>query len=328
MKKFTTVIILSALLLTACGANKADTENSDTMQTSTVSVSESGIIIQDSDTKKTDARQLTSAKSSEVALLDENKESAYETTVTETVSETELTTSEFETEATVTAKAIETKSVEAYAADQSSLVGTWYIINSEKFDGLTYIFDEDGTVTAFDAYEKEIGTYTVKNGLLEVTSSYEGEGYINSMAAVIDNGILVMDYIGLNTELIREEYVPYTEDISVYEYFHEFGTISGPLFLSKEKSVLAEQKDILGEWTVFENGEAAGKCVFDENGITEIRDDYKDTAPIILKGGRAAYLDEIPENVSLSDDFISYLCGGRLYSFDNVGFPTIFEKCK
>lgn len=334
MKKLMTASLLSVLLFTACGDSKADAEISDTMQTSTasveitettISVGESGIIIHDSETEKTDARQLTSVGSVEIALLEENIESAAETTVTETVPETKPTTAETE-ETTTTTEASEVRSVGAYAADKSSLVGTWYAINSEGFDGLTYIFDEDGTVTAFDAYEKEIGTYTVNDGLLELTSSYEDEAYINSFAAVIENGVLVMDHIGLNTELIREEYVPYTEDISVYDYFHEVGTITGPLFLSKEKSVLAEQSDILGEWTVFENGEAAGKCIFDENGITEIRDGYEETAPIILKGGRAAYLGEIPENVSLSDDIISYLCGEKLYSFDNVGFPTIYEK--
>lgn len=322
-KAFTAVfaVIFSASVLSACGSETS--ENAESVSdTSSVTISE---------TVETTLETVTSAVQ-KTAASETASSTVQETTMTEIVTETELTSAEAETEETTTAetteKTSEEKSGGAYAAGKSSLVGTWYVINSEKFDGLMYNFGEDGTVTAFDAYEKQIGTYTVKNGLLELTSSYEGEEYINSMVAVIDDGVLVMDMIGLNTELIREEFEPYSEDISVYEYFHEIGTISGPLFLSKEKSVLAEQSDILGEWTVYENGELAGKCVFNEDGITEIRNGYEDTTPIILKGGRVAYLGEIPENVSLSDDIVTYLCGKKLYSFDNVGFPTIFEKCK
>ncbi|MGN1135019.1 MAG: hypothetical protein ACI4SF_02255 [Oscillospiraceae bacterium] len=317
MKKAVTAVltvIFSAVVLSACGSEAS--ENAESV----------------SDTASVKLSETTLETVCETIATETDLSTVQETTATETLPETELTSAEAETEETTTAetteKTTEAKSGGTYAADKSSLVGTWYAINSEKFDGLTYIFGEDGTVTAFDAYEKQSGTYTVKNGLLELTLPYEGEDYIQSVAAVVDGGILVIDLIGLNTELIREEYEPYTEDMSIYDYFHEVSTITYPIFFSKERSILAEQKDVLGEWTVYENGEAVGKCVFNEDSMTEIRNDNEETMPIILKGGRTAFSGEIPENLSLSDDIVSYLCGGKLYTFDNVGFPTIFEKSK
>ncbi len=95
MKKLTAAVLFSALLLTACGDNKDDGEISEAAQTptasiditeTTVSVGESGIIIHGSDTENTDAKQLTSAESAEITLLEENTESAAETTLTETES--------------------------------------------------------------------------------------------------------------------------------------------------------------------------------------------------------------------------------------------------
>ncbi|MGN0604570.1 MAG: DUF5640 domain-containing protein [Oscillospiraceae bacterium] len=311
-KAFTAVltVIFSAAVLSACGYEFS--ENAESV----------------SDTASVTLSETTLETVCETIATETVSSTVLETTVAETVTETELTSAEAETKATAAAETAEEKSVGTYAADKSSLVGTWYAINSEYFDGLTYIFDEDGTVTAFDAYEKQIGTYTAKNGLLEVTLPYEDEDYIHSVAAVVYDDALVLADIGINTELIREEYKPYTADISLYEYCKEQDPIGSPIFLSKEKSVLAEQKDVLGEWTVYENGEAVGKCVFNEDGITEIRNGYEETIPIILKGGRTAFSGEIPENVSLSDEVVTYLCGKKLYTFENDEFPAIFEKCK
>lgn len=323
MKKITAIVFSAAVVaLALAGCGKA-AESAELVEEITVSV-----------TEMTEA-SVTFSETLETTL-EETSDTVSETeeTTTTSISETEETTtvafSETETEAEVTTaaeKAAEAKNGGTYAADKDSLVGSWYAIDSEYFEGLTYTFGEDGTITGSDAYEKESGTYTVNNGLLEFTLSYEGEDYIQSIAAVVDGNVLILDHIGLNTELIREEFVPYTEDKSVYDYFHEINSITAPLFLSKEKPVLAEQKDVLGEWAVLENGETAGKCVFDENSITEIRNGEEETMPIMLKNGRTVFSGEVPENVSLSEDIVSYLCGGKIYTFDGR-FPTIMEKIK
>ncbi|MGN0604569.1 MAG: hypothetical protein ACI4I2_11390 [Oscillospiraceae bacterium] len=126
MKKLTAAVLLSALLLTACGDNKADGEISEAAQTATasieitettVSVGEGGIIIHDSDAEKTDARKLTSAENIEITLLEENTESAAETTATETAASTALETTA--AEETVSDK--KTSEVTAAAADESSI---------------------------------------------------------------------------------------------------------------------------------------------------------------------------------------------------------------
>lgn len=325
-KAFTAVltVIFSAAVLSACGSEAS--ENAESVSdTASVTLSETML----ETVCETIATETDLSTVQETTATETVSSTVQEKTMTETVPETELTNSKAKTEETAAAeKTSEEKSVGTYAVDKSSLVGTWYAINNEYFDGLTYIFGEDGTVTAFNANEKQSGTYTVKNGLLELTLPYEDEYYIHSVAAVVYDDALVLADIGINTELIREEYKPYTADISLYEYCKEQDPIGSPIFLSKEKSVLAEQKDVLGEWTVYENGEAVGKCVFNEDGITEIRNGYEETIPIILKGGRTAFSGEIPENVSLSDEVVTYLCGKKLYTFENDEFPAIFEKCK
>ncbi|MGN0609380.1 MAG: DUF5640 domain-containing protein [Oscillospiraceae bacterium] len=333
MKKITALVFSAAVLVsvfTGCGEAAESAELAEEITVSVSDVVEAAVTF--SETLETTLEE-TSDTISERSLTTSETGSETAEITTAAISETSLTASETEavTEVTTTAesaeKAAETKSGGTYAADKDSLVGTWYAIDSESYEEMTYTFSEDGTITASDASKKESGTYTVNNGLLELTLSYEGEDYIQSIAAVVDGDVLVLDLIGLNTELIREEFVPYTEDRTLYDYCHDIGSTTVPLFLSREKSVLAEQKDVLGEWTVFEKGEAAGKCVFDENSITEIRNGKEETLPIMLKNGRTAFSGEAPENVSLSEDIVSYLCGGKIYTFDAI-FPTIMEKIK
>ena len=256
---------------------------------------------------------------------------------TTTVTTEETTASATETEAkettAVTAEeTVESTSAEAiaqtkdgtYAADKDSIVGTWYAIDSEGLGEISWTFSEDGTCTASDGSEQETGTYTIDNGLMELTYTDEDEPFIQSYKAVIDEGVLIFAMEGLNTELIREEYIPYEAGQSVYDYFNDDSWLSFPIFMSKEKAVLAEQKDVLGKWIATECGEVVGTMLCEENSITMTEGDYEETMPIILKNGVLTAVGEIPENVSYSD-VPMYLCGGKLYLFINE-FPIILEK--
>lgn len=308
MKRSVFALLLSAMLLTACGTDTGGAEQSQTVLAS-------------------EETALTEEASSSVSRTNEEESGSQMMGTADCVVTPEAVSVEgeptlgFAAEARterVTESAAEVKSGEAYAADQASLIGTWYVINSGN--DITCTFEKDGTVTFSDAEEKEVGTYTVKNGLLEVTLPYEGESFISSFAAVIDGGALVLAEIGLNTEFIREEYEPYTADISIYDYCREQAPSGYPTFISKERSVLAEQADILGEWRVFEDGEYTGNCIFTEDGIT-----YNgESVPAILKGGKPVSLSE---NVSVSGETVAYLCGGRLYDFSSR-YPSIFEKAE
>lgn len=155
MKKLMAAALLLVLLFTACGDNKADAEFSDTMQTSTasaettgttVSVGESGIIIHDPDTEKTDARQLTSAESAEVALLEENTESAAETESVKLNENAELCLSKLkfgmsrsEAEAAVDAELVEDALTPFYSVYNDISVDF-----DEEFNGAMFSYGESG----------------------------------------------------------------------------------------------------------------------------------------------------------------------------------------
>ena len=314
MKKFTATIMLSALLLTACGTDAADTEQSQIVYTSegtTLTDGTEETTLSVSRTKE-EEEQYSRMMGTANCVVGNNPVSVegdptlgYYTTAARTEAVTSIA---------------EIKSDEAYAADQTSLIGTWYVINNDTTGDIAYTFEKDGTVSFSNAGENEVGTYTVKNGLLEVTLNDGDESYINSLAAIIDGGDLVLDVIGLNTKLIRDEYVPYTADISIYEYCREQAPSGYPTFLSKERSVLAEQADILGEWEVFEDGEYTGNCIFTEDGITH----NGESIPAVFKGGKPVSLSD---DASPSVETVVYLCGGRIYDFSSR-YPMIFERAE
>ncbi len=313
MKKYAAAVMLSALLLTACGTDTGGKEQSQTVSASeeTTLTSETEETTSSVSRTKEEEDEYSRMMGTANCVVGNNPVSVegdptlgYYTTAARTEAVTSVS---------------EVTSDEAYAADQTSLIGTWYVINNDLGD-IAYTFEKDGTVSFSNAGENEVGTYTVKNGLLEVTLDDGDESYINSLAAIIDGDALVLDIIGLNTELIRDEYVPYTADISIYEYCKEQAPSGYPTFLSKERSVLAEQADILGEWEVFEDGEYTGNCIFTEDGITHNGESmpavFKDGKPVSLSGG-----------ASPSAETVVYLCGERLYDFSSR-YPMIFERAE
>ena len=250
---------------------------------------------------------------------EETTASVTETTVEETAAETTA-----ETEEGTTAETAAQIKGGTYAADKDSIVGTWYAIDSEGVGDVCWTFSEDGTFTASDGSEQETGTYTIDNCLMEITYTDEDESFIQSHKTVVDEGVLIFAMEGLNTELIREEYIPYEAGQSVYDYFDDDDWLSYPVFMSREKAVLAEQKDVLGKWIATECDEVVGTMLCEENSITMIDGDYEETMPVILKNGVMTAVGEIPENVSYSD-VPMYLCGGKLYMFEDE-FPIIIEK--
>ncbi len=297
MKRFF-AILLSAILLTAC-SEKVE------------------VAVEEITTTEAVAEETTTI------ITEETSASATETTAEETTAETAIETTVETVESTAAETAAQIKDG-TYAADKDSIVGTWYTIDSEELGELCWTFSEDGTFTASDGSEQETNTYTIDNGLLELTRLYESEPFIQSYKAVIDEGVLIFAMEGLNTELIREEFVPYEVGQSVYDYFDDDDWLSFPIFMSREKSVLAEQKDVLGKWIATECDEVVGTMLCEENSITAVDGDYEETMPVILKNGVMTAVGEIPENVSYSD-VPMYLCGGKLYMFEDE-FPIIIER--
>lgn len=297
MKRFL-AILLAAMVLTAC--------------------SEKGeVVIEDITTTEAVTEEVTTV------AIEETSASVTETEAEETAAETTVETTT-ETEESTTAETAAQIKGGTYAADKDSIVGTWYAIDSEGVGDVCWTFSEDGTFTASDGSEQETGTYTIDNGLMELTYTDEDEPFIQSHKTVIDEGVLIFAMEGLNTELIREEYIPYEAGQSVYDYFDDDNWLSYPIFMSREKAVLAEQKDILGKWIATECDEVVGTMLCEENSITAIDGDYEETMPVILKNGVMTAVGEIPENVSYSD-VPMYLCGGKLYMFEDE-FPIIIER--
>ena len=297
MKRFF-AILLSAMLLTAC-SEKGEVAVEEITATEAVT------------------EEVTTVAAEETAV------SETETTVEETTAETAVETTAETEESTTAETAAQTKDG-TYAADKDSILGTWYAIDSEGVGDVCWTFSEDGTFTASDGSEQETGTYTIDNGLMELTYTDEDEPFIQSHKTVVDEGVLIFAMEGLNTELIREEFVPYEAGQSVYDYFDDDDWLSYPVFMSREKAVLAEQKDVLGKWIATECDEVVGTMLCEENSITMIDGDYEETMPVILKNGVMTAVGEIPENVSYSD-VPMYLCGGKLYMFEDE-FPIIIER--
>ena len=293
MKRFF-AILFAAMLLTAC--------------------SEKGeVVIEDITTTEAVTEEVTTVTTEETTA------SATETKAEETTAETTA-----ETEESTTAETAAQIKGGTYAADKDSIVGTWYTIDSEELGEIIWTFNDDGSLTVSDGSEQATSTYTIDNGLMEFTITDDDGPYIQSYKAVIDEGVLIFAMEGLNTELIREEYIPYEAGQSVYDYFDDDNWLSYPVFMSREKAVLAEQKDVLGKWIATECDEVVGTMLCEENSITAIDGDYEETMPVILKNGVMTAVGEIPENVSYSD-VPMYLCGGKLYMFEDE-FPIIIER--
>ena len=297
MKRFF-AILLSAILLTAC-SEKVE------------------VAVEEITTTEAVAEEVTTVSTEEMSV------SVTETTAEETTAETAIETTVETVESTAAETAAQIKGG-TYAADKDSIVGTWYTIDSEGLGEIIWTFNDDGSLTVSDGSEQATSTYTIDNGLMELTHTDDDEPYIQSYKAVIDEGVLIFAMEGLNTELIREEYIPYESGQSVYDYFDDDDWLSYPIFMSREKAVLAEQKDVLGKWIATECDEVVGTMLCEENSITAIDGDYEETMPVILKNGVMTAVGEIPENVSYSD-VPMYLCGGKLYMFEDE-FPIIIER--
>lgn len=235
-----------------------------------------------------------------------------------------------ETALTVTAKDNETKkSSEARPAAKEDLIGKWYQL---YYDDIVYTFDEKGYVTITDSDETETGKYTVKNGLvtMKLTSNDKyvtklranGEKYYTRyMSAVSEDGFLLICSVNK-----PDEFKPYEAGKSVSEYFDELDIfpMDDPIYLSKKKPVKVNQKDILGTWVYYsEQGPAI--CIFEEKKSTVFSFDEVDSMPSILKNGHWKAIGELPEGVSLNDDFCVYLCCGKLFFTDRYS-TKVLEK--
>lgn len=224
-----------------------------------------------------------------------------------------------ETALTVTAKESKTeKSSEARPAAKEDLIGKWYELYD---DNTVYTFDEKGYVTITDSDETESGKYTVKNGLvtMKLTSNDKyvtklrasgGKYYTRYIAAVAEDGFLLIGSVKNPDKFKR-----YKTGQSVSEYFEELDIFPmyDPIYLSKEKPVKANQKDIIGTWVHYsEQGPTI--YIFEEKKTTAFNFKEKiDSFPIILKNGHAKAVGKLPDGWSVDEDGCVYLCRGKLF---------------
>lgn len=235
-----------------------------------------------------------------------------------------------ETSLTVLAKDSKTeKSSEARPADKEDLIGKWY----KLYDNDTvYTFDEKGYVTITYSDETETGKYTVKDGLvtMKLTSNDKyvtklrangGKYYTRYMAAVAEDGFLLTCHVNKT-----DNFKPYETGQSVSEYFKESSYFFPRcVYLSKEKPVKANQKDILGTWVHYsEQGPTI--YIFEEKKTTAFNFEEKiDSCPIILKNGHFKAVEELPEGWSVDEDSCVYLCRGKIFNTDSFG-TDVLEK--
>lgn len=235
-----------------------------------------------------------------------------------------------ETALTVTAKESKTKTTsEARPAAKEDLIGKWYQL---YYDDTVYTFDEKGYVTITDSDETETGKYTVKNGLvtMKLTSNDKyvtklranGEKYYTRyMAAVAEDGFLLICSVKK-----PDEFKPYKAGQSVSEYFDEMDTFPmyDPIYLSKEKPVKANQKDILGTWVNY-SGQGPIIFIFEEKKTTTFNYDEFYSLPSILKNGHWKAVGELPEGISFDDDCCVYMCCGKIF-FTGSYSTEVLEK--
>lgn len=198
-----------------------------------------------------------------------------------------------------------------FSADAESLLGEWYAIDFIGMENAAVTFGEDGSFSLVRDDFTESGTYTVSDGLVEVIYN-DGEDW-EAWAALFDGDVLIIKFIGWNYELIKEEYLPYDGSIPVGEYLEREGTDGIEYVLSKEKSALAEQEDILGAWYGKYDG-LEGLMIFNEQSVAELSVGDILDIPVAVRNGKFVLTGEMPKNVSLGDERLFYLCGGKIYA--------------
>ncbi len=219
----------------------------------------------------------------------------------ETVSETE----------TATEKAVRTeKRGTTFSADAESLLGEWYAIDFISMKNTSVIFGEDGCISLVRDDFTESGTYTVSDGLVEVIYN-DGEDW-EAYAALFDGDILILKQLGLNQDVIEEDYLPYDDSLSVGEYLYREGNYGMECILSKKKSVLAEQEDILGAW-YGKDDDLEGLMIFNGQSVAELSMGDIMDIPVTVRNGKFVLTGEIPKNVSMEEECLFYLCGGKIY---------------
>lgn len=210
------------------------------------------------------------------------------------------------------------KSSEARTADKEDLIGKWYEI---YYDDTAYKFDEKGYVTITDSDETETGKYSVKNGLvtMKLTSNDKyvtklranGEKYYTRyMAAVAEDGFLLTCHINKT-----DNFKPYKAGQSVSEYFDELDSfpLYDPIYLSKEKPVKVNQKNVLGTWVHYSE-QGPSICILEEKKSTAFNfEEMVDSLPCIYKNGKMTALEELPDGWSLDEESCTYLCRGKMF---------------
>lgn len=220
----------------------------------------------------------------------------------ETVSENE----------TATEKAVGTENRgTTFSADAESLLGEWYAIDFIGTENTSVTFGGDGSFSLVRDDFNESGTYTVSDGLVEVIYN-DGENW-EAWAALFDGDILILKQLGLNRDVIEEDYLPYDDSLSVGEYLDREGNYGMECILSKEKSALAEQEDILGAWYGKYDG-LEGLIIFNGQSVAELSVGDILDIPVAVRNGRFAATGEMPKNVSLEGEYCFYLCGGKIYA--------------
>ncbi|MDE5859844.1 MAG: hypothetical protein K2H23_05600, partial [Oscillospiraceae bacterium] len=194
-----------------------------------------------------------------------------------------------------------------------SLIGEWYAIDFIGMKNAAVTFKEDGSISLASGDETEVGTYTVSDGLVEVVYN-DGKDW-GAWAALFDGDVLIMKFIGLNQEVIREDYRPYSSELSAGEYLDSVGSYGAELVLSREKSKLAEQEDVLGAWYASKD-DVEGVMLFKENSITDMSLGDISSYPLVLRNGVYTETGEMPLNVSMAECSF-YLCGGKIYMISN-----------
>lgn len=248
----------------------------------------------------------------DTSLSTETSETVSETeTTAESGSETTTTTSAETSAETATEKAVSTeKCGTTFSADAESLLGEWYAIDFIGMKNTSVIFGEDGCISLVRDDFTKSGTYTVSDGLVEViyNDGEDREAYV----ALFDDDILILKQLGLNQDVIEEDYLPYDDSLSVGEYLYREGNYGMECILSKEKSVIAEQEDILGAW-YGKDDDLEGLMIFNGQSVAELSMGDIMDIPVTVRNGKFVLTGEIPKNVSMEEECLFYLCGGKIY---------------
>jgi len=305
MKKLFAALLAISVTAALTGCNKPEEEQLI------------GKISEDTSVSSAAVNETENASEAETTVITESESvSETETTVTsesETVSEAKTTvTNESETVSDTKSGAEDTsKHVKTFSADAKSLTGVWYAVDFVSMENAVFTFSEDGSCSLVRDGYTESGTYTVSDGLVEVIYN-DGKDW-EAWAALFDGDVLIIKFIGWNYDLIREEYKPYESGLTVGDYLYEAGNDGIEYVLSKERSALAEQEDLLGVWKA-SDGSSEELIFFDSHGFVGMEYDDLSFIPVEVRNGVYTVTGEMPENVSLSeDDRRFYRCGEKVY---------------